>query len=126
MGFSSVDDFINKTTNLGQTWETGWNKALNAATNFAGNIWGCLFIDSGIPGPGVLSSGSNLSFQSLCEQSSGSIYNGGAVAPFSKYVLNASVTCAAAASAPVIFMLVDLLGYYPMTTVTTVRKSIYV
>ena len=54
------------------------------------------------------------------------MYTGGPVAPLTKHLLNAVAYSAGATSVPAVLMLVDLLGYYPMTTTTVVRKSIHV
>lgn len=123
MGFSSMDDFVNKVTNLNQFYRADWNKnALPTTTQVAGE-WYCLFMGSGNPSAGVFASGTNLSFQSLCDQLSGGIQHGGDVFPATKHILNASAFSAGATSMPAVLMLVDLLGYYPMTTVTTVGNQ---
>jgi hypothetical protein len=119
-GFSSLDDFINKNTVLGQFFRTDWNKLTHATTaQVAGEAY-CLFHSSGNPTTGVLNGGTNLSFQSLNEKSTGSILHNGVVGPtYNKHLFNASVFSAAATVNPAVMMLVDLLGYYPMSTVTT-------
>lgn len=47
------------------------------------------------------------------------IQHGGDVSPATKYLLNASIYSASATSAPAIFQLVDILGFVPVTTVTS-------
>ncbi len=47
------------------------------------------------------------------------IQHGGNVSTLVKYLLNASIFSAAATSAPAIFQLVDILAFFPISTVTT-------
>ena len=62
MGFTSMDDFVNKVTNLQQFNRTDWNKlALPALAQVAGE-WYCLMMGSGNPAIGVLSSRKQLVF----------------------------------------------------------------
>jgi hypothetical protein len=71
MGFSSMDDFVNKVTNLTQFYRADWNKnALPTTAQVAGE-WYCLFMGAGNPSAGVFASGTNLSFQCLTDQLSG-------------------------------------------------------
>jgi len=119
MGFTSLDDFLNEVTVNGKFSRQDWNKLTHAVGAHVAGEWACLFHSLGNPTAGVLSGATNLSFQSLCDQSTGAILSGGAVTPDTKHVLNASAFSAAATTMPAVFMLVDLLGYYPMTSVTT-------
>lgn len=119
MGFSSVDDLVNEATVNGKFLRVDHNKLTHAVGAHVAGEWACLFHSLGNPTAGVLSGATNLSFQSLCEESTGSIRHGGIVTPDTKHILNASAFSAAATTMPAVFMLVDLLGYYPMTTVTT-------
>lgn len=119
MGFTSQDDHINSTTVDGKFWRTDWNKLTHAVGAHVAGEWICLFHSQGNPTAGVLSGATNKSFQSLCDQSAGAILSNGAVTPDTKHILNVSAFSAAATSMPAIFMLVDLLGYYPLTSCTT-------
>lgn len=119
MGFSSHDDFLNKVTVNSQFWRTDWNKLTHAVGAQTAGEWHCLFHATGNPTVGVLNGGTNKSFQSLCEESAGAIRHNGIVAPATKHIINASSFSAAATSMPSVFMLVDLLGYYPDSTITT-------
>ena len=119
MGFSSMDDFLNEVTVNGKFIRTDWVKATHAVTVQAVSEWYQLFTSAGNPTNGVLSGGTNLSFQSLSDQSPGALLHGGNVAPDTKHILNASAFSASATTMPAVAMLVDLLGYYPMTSITT-------
>lgn len=118
MGFSSMDDFLNKVTVLGQFWRQDWNKLSNAAGVHVAGEWHAMFAGQGNPTVGLLTGGTNLSFQELTDQSAGAILNGGAVSPSTKHILNASAVSAAATTMPAVAQLVDLLGFYPVSTVT--------
>lgn len=119
MGFSSMDDFVNETTTNGKFLRVDWNKLTHATTAQVAGEWYVLAHSLGNPTSITLSGATNKSFQSLCEESTGAIRHGGIVTPDTKHIINASAFSAAATSMPAVFMLVDLLGYYPLTTVTT-------
>ena len=118
-GFSSLDDFINETTVNGKVLEVDFNKLTHAVTAQAAGEWYSLFHSLGNPTAGILNAGTNKSFQSLCEESAGAIRHGGSVSPDTKHLTFAQIMTAAATANPSSFVLVDLLGYYPLTTVTT-------
>ena len=63
--------------------------------------------------------GTNLAFHIAYDRTAGAIPNGGYVSPDTKHILNASAFSAAATTMPAIFMLVDMLGWYPVTSTTT-------
>jgi len=120
-GFNSLDNFINNLSALGNTWRTDWNKLTFGTTAHTAGMWYLLSQTGGNPAASsVLGSGTNLAFQQLLESSAtaAGIQHGGDVTDF-KVIVNASAFSAAATSMPAIFMLVDLLGFYPITTVTT-------
>lgn len=121
-GFSSLDDFINETTVNGKFLRTDWNKLALPTTAQAAGQWYDLACGAGNPGSDTAyGSGTNLAFQALTDASTTSpgIPHGGDVSPDTKHILNASAFSAAATSMPAVFMLVDRLGFYPITTVTT-------
>jgi len=121
MGFSSLDDFVSEVTASGKFWRADWNKLTHAVTTQAAGQWHALFHSTGNPGAGVLGGGTNKVFQTLDDKVAGAIQHGGDVDPDTKHLLNASAFSAAATSMPAVFMLVDLLGYIPLsgTAVTT-------
>jgi hypothetical protein len=119
VGFSSLDDFINEVTVNGKFQRTDWNKLALPTTNEALGLWYDYSTAPGNPGSDTAyGSGTNLSFQALNDRSTTSpgIPHGGDVSPDTKHVMNGSVFSAVAASAPAVFMLVDRIGYYPITT----------
>lgn len=119
-GITSLDDLINEMTVNGKFQRTDWNKLTHAVGTQAAGLWYALFHATGNPGAGVLGAvGTNLAFQGLCDRSAGAIYHGGDVSPDYKHVVNASAFSAAATTMPAVFMLVDILGYYPVTSTTT-------
>jgi hypothetical protein len=63
--------------------------------------------------------GTNLAWHAAHDRLAGSIFHGGDVAPDTKHILNMSAFSAAPTTMPAIFMLVDMLGWYPITTTTT-------
>lgn len=119
MGFSSLDDFLTETTVNGKFRRCDWNKLTHSVGVHVAGEWHCPFHSTGNPTTGILNGGTNLSFQTLDELSTGAIYHGGEVTPDTKHIINASAFSAAATTMPMVAMLVDLLGYYPMSTVTT-------
>lgn len=118
-GWTSLDDFIAKTTVDGYFFRTDWNKLTHPVGVQAAGEWHCLFHSAGNPTNGILNGGTNKSFQTLGDDSTGAISSGGRQIGFNKSLINASAFSAAATTMPAVFMLVDLLGYYPLSTVTT-------
>jgi hypothetical protein len=124
MGFSSLDDLINEMSN-GKLLRTDWNKlALPTTTQVAG-MWYDLACGAGNPGSdtdyGSGGAHTNKAFVALDDTSTTSpgIQHGGNVDPDTKHILNASAFSAAATSVPCTLMLIDRLGFYPITTTTT-------
>jgi len=60
-----------------------------------------------------------LAFHPCTDRTAGAIPHGGDVSTDTKHIMNASAFSAAATTMPAIFMLVDMLGWYPVTTTTT-------
>jgi len=121
-GFSSLDDFISETTVNGKFVRTDWNKNALPTTAQTAGMWYDLSCGAGNPGSDTAyGSGTNLAFQALDDTSTTSpgIPHGGNVSPDTKHIVNASAFSAAATTMPCVFMLVDRLGFYPITTVTT-------
>ena len=122
MGFSSLDDFITSTTTDGKFLRTDWNKNALPTTAQTAGLWYDLACGAGNPGSDTAyGTGTNLAFQALSDTSTTSpgIQHGGVVSTDTKHIVNASAFSAAATTMPCVFMLVDRLGFYPITTVTT-------
>ena len=118
-----MDDLVNQITTNGKFVRADWNKNTSATTAQTAGMWYSLFRGAGNPGAdAVLGTGTNLAFQSLSDATANAtgIPHGGDVGAGSgyKHILNASAFTAAATSCPTILMLVDLLGFYPITTCT--------
>lgn len=123
MGFSSQDDFINEVSTNGKFLRLDWNKSFLPTTAAVAGEWHCLARGAGNPGADALyNTGTNLTFQptSNSTTSSGSlILPGSATYPDTKHIINASAFSAAATTMPSILMLVDIIGFYRVTSVTT-------
>ena len=120
-GFTSLDDFINQATTNGKFWRTDWNKLTFGTTAHTAGMWYLLSQTGGNPAASsILGTGTNLAFQALTDATAtaAGIQHGGDVGGY-KQIINASAFSASATTMPAIFMLVDLLGFYPITTVTT-------
>jgi hypothetical protein len=119
-GFSSLDDLVSEMTVNGKFWRADWNKLTHAVGTQAAGTWYALPHSTGNPGAMTLGVvGTNLAFHVANDRTAGAIYHGGDVASDTKHIVNASAFSAAATTMPAIFMLVDLLGWYPISTTTT-------
>ena len=120
-GFNSQDDMINQISTNGKFYRADWQKSTFATTAQTAGMWYSLQRGGGNPSADtILGTGTNLAFQALSDAvaTAGGIRHGGDVGGF-KHLLNAAAQTAAATTAPCVLMLVDLLGFYPITTVTT-------
>lgn len=121
-GFSSDDQLLQAMT-AGQTWRADWSKNFNPTAVAVANEWHTLFRGNGNPSPdAIFDAGSNLTFQPVKDTttSAASIPHGGDVQPtYYKYLLNGSAVTAAATVAPATAVLIDVVGFYRVTTVTT-------
>lgn len=121
-GFSSMDDFINKISVNSKSVRIDWNKNFNPTAAAVAGEWHSMFRGGGNPGAdAILNTGTNLTFRQLTDTTTNAtgIRHGGNVSPDYKHILNASAFSAAATTAPAILLLVDLLGFYRKTSVTT-------
>jgi hypothetical protein len=125
-GFSSLDDFVSKVSQSGQFFRADWNKNMLPTTAAVAGEWSCLFRGAGNPGAdAIANTGSNLTWQQLKDSTTDAtgIQHGGNVSPAYKHLVNISAFTAAATTAPCILMLVDLLGFYRVTTTTTTSSQ---
>lgn len=119
-GFSSLDDLLNEMTVNGKFLRVDWNKLTHAVGAQAAGTWYALPHSTGNPGAMTLGAvGTNLAFHPAYDKTPGAIQNGGYVSPDTMHIVNASAFSSAATSMPAIFMLVDMIGWYPVTTTTT-------
>lgn len=125
-GFASRDQIIQAQTN-GQTWRADWSKNMNPSAAAVANEWHALFRGNGNPGPDtIFDAGSNLTFQAVKDTTSGAsaIPHGGAVQPtYNKFLLSGSAVSAAATAQPSVVTLIDVVGFYRVTTVTTTTEQ---
>lgn len=123
-GFTSQDDLINQISTNGKFFRADWQKSTFATTAHTAGLWYSLFRGGGNPAADtILGTGTNLAFQQLTDATAGAtgIPHGGDVGGGTgfKHLLNAAAQTAAATTAPAVLMLVDLLGFYNITSVTT-------
>ena len=124
-GFTSQDNMINALTVDGKGYRADWQKSSFATTAHTAGVWYSLFRGGGNPAADtILGTGTNLAFQALTDATANAtgIPHGGNVTDY-KVLLNAAAQTAAATVAPCVLMLVDLLGFYPITTTTTITAQ---
>ena len=121
-GFTSQNQIIQAQTS-GQTWRADWSKNMNPTAAAVANEWHTLFRGNGNPGPdAIFDAGTNLTFQAVKDTTTNaaSIPHGGNVQPtYYKYLINGSAVSAAATAQPTVVTLIDVVGFYRVTTVTT-------
>ena len=121
-GIASYDQIINAMSN-GQKWDASFGKNFNPTAAAVANEWHTLFRGAGNPGSdAIFDAGSNLTFQAVKDNttSAGALQHGGNVQPtYYKYLTSGHVVTAAATVAPCTVALIDVIGFYRVTTVTT-------
>lgn len=121
-GFQSQDNIINALSN-GQSFRYDFNKSMNPTTAAIAGEFHMTARGNGNPGPDALfDTGANLTFIGVEDDttSASSIPHGGDVQPtYYKSLANLSAFTAAATTAPCVGILLDVIGYYRVTTVTT-------
>lgn len=121
-GFSSSDAIVNALT-AGQTFKTNWTKQFNPTTAAVAGECHMLTRGNGNPGADALfDTGSNLTFQGVTDltTSAASLRHGGDVQPtYYKSLAAASAVTSAATTVPGWLVLVDVVGFYRKTSVTT-------
>lgn len=125
-GFSSMDDLINETTTNGKSLRVDWNKNFLPTTAAVAGEWFHLARGNGNPPPDSLyNTGTNLTFQPVSDTTANStgIRHGGNVSPDYKHLMAASAFSAAATTMPSVAMLIDLIGFYRVTTTTTITSQ---
>jgi len=121
-----MDDFISEVSQNGKFFRSDWNKNFLPTTAAVAGEWHCLARGAGNPGAdSIFNAGTNLTWQQVSDTTTNaaSIQHGGNVSPDYKSIINASAFTAAATTAPCIMMLVDLLGFYRVTSVTTTTSQ---
>lgn len=124
-GFTSLDNRLNSMSALGKRFQTKMSKQFNPTAAAVANEWHTFFRGGGNPSAdAIFDAGTNLLFQSLTDQtaSAGSLYHGGDVgANGDDYKILETVVAQTAAATVVPFwiQLIDVLGFFRVTTVTT-------
>jgi len=121
-GFSSSDAIVNALTQ-GQTFKTNWTKQFNPTTAAVAGEVHTLFRGAGNPGSDALfNTGSTLVFQPVKDTttSAASMQHGGNVQPtYYKSLAAASAVTSAATTVPGWLVLVDVVGFYRKTPITS-------
>jgi len=121
-GFASNDQII-EALSLGQKWDASWAKNTAPTTVAVANEWATLFRGAGNPPADALyNTGTNLLFQAVKDNTANAatIQHGGNVQPsYYKHLLSGHAVTAAATVAPCTLALVDVIGFYRVTSVTT-------
>lgn len=121
-GIASRDQLIQALAN-GQQWKQPWGKNFNPTAAAVANEFHTLFRGGGNPGAdAIFDAGTNLLFQAVKDNTTnaGAMQHGGNVQPsMYKYLLGLTGVSAAATVVPGILKLIDVIGFYRVTTVTT-------
>lgn len=121
-GIASNDQLIAAIAN-GQTFRANWGKAFNPTAAAVANEWHTLFRGAGNPpADAIFNAGTALTFQAVKDNttSAGAMQHGGNVqTTYYKYLLSGSAVSAAATVVPGTLALVDVIGFYRLTAVTT-------
>jgi hypothetical protein len=123
-GFSSEDNYLNAVTTNGQIYKSFFSKQFNPTTAAAAGEWHTTMRGGGTPpADAIFNTGTNLTWvpTNLTTTNNTGIYSGGDVGASGmyKYLVAGSFGSAAATTAPATGWLVDVLGYYRVTSVTT-------
>lgn len=128
-GFTSKDDEINQMSANGKVWRQQFSKQFNPTAAAVAQEWHTLFRGGGFPqADAIFDTGTNLVFQSLCDQTTnaGCLYHGGNIGAdgdgFKTLTAGYAVT-AASTVVPNTMMLIDVLAWIRVTTVTTITAQ---
>ena len=128
-GFSSLDDFVSQISDSGNFRRVDWNKNFLPTTAATAGEWHCLARGAGNPtADSLYNTGTNLLFQSVFDTTStaGTIQHGGNIGSDGagyKHIINASAFSAASTTMPAVLMLVDMLAFHRVTSVTTATSQ---
>lgn len=126
-GFSSTDQIVSAMTS-GQSLRKDWAKNFvgTASATAVANEWHFMGKGGGNPPADALfDTGSALTFQPVSDTTANasSILHGGNVSPKYKHIISASAVSAAATVVPCTLALIDVIGYYRVTAVTTATEQ---
>ena len=122
-GFASNDQIINALS-LGQKFDASFGKNFNPTAAAVANEWHMMARGAGNPAAdAIFDAGANLTFQAVEDTtaSAGCLQHGGNVqaSGFSKFLLSGHVVSAAATVVPCTVSVLDVIGFYRVTSVTT-------
>lgn len=122
-GFASNDQIINALS-LGQKFDTSFGKNFNPTAAAVANEWHMMARGAGNPAAdAIFDAGANLTFQPVEDSTTnaGALQHGGNVQASNmyKYLLSGHVVTAAATVVPATVAILDVIGFYRVTTVTT-------
>lgn len=124
-GFTSKDNEIDNMSAQGKVFQNLYSKQFNPTAAAVANEWHTLFRGGGYPqADAIFDTGTNLQFQSLCDQTTnaGCMQHGGNVGAAGDgfKVLTAGMAVTAAATVvPATLVLIDVLAWIRVTSVTT-------
>lgn len=126
-GFASNDQIINALS-LGQKWDTSFGKNFNPTAAAVANEWHMMARGAGNPAADALfDTGANLTFIPVedATANAGALQHGGNVqaSGFYKFLLSGHIVSAAATVVPCTVALLDVIGYYRVTSVTTITAQ---
>lgn len=111
-GFTSQDDLTAEMSTAGKRLICPYNKTPTTAPVAAN--WYHLWPVGGQPGAGQVYTGTSLDFQQTIDTTAGALYSGGNKLPDYKDLVYINGQASAGATPPFL-MLVDQVGYYPLT-----------
>lgn len=119
MGFTSDDDLLNQATVNGKIVERDGSKLISPAHTAGG--WNCLAPMGGYPNASTFPAAADLVWNNTTESDGDGttilgMQHGGDVESATKHLAKIGAMCVAAAGAPWVLHLVDLLGYYRLAT----------
>lgn len=122
-GFASNDQIINALSN-GQRFDASFSKNFNPTAAAVANEWHTLFRGAGNPAAdAIFNAGTALTFQPVEDNTTnaGTLQHGGNVqaSSFYKYLLSGHCVTAAATVVPATVAILDVIGFYRVTAVTT-------
>lgn len=126
-GFTSFDQII-AANSAGQTFKATWGKNFNPTAAAVANEYHTLFRGAGNPGAdAIFNAGSTLVFQGVRDNTTnaGCIQHGGDVqaSGYYKYLQSGAAQTAAATTVPGIIKLVDVIGFYRKTPITSTAND---
>jgi len=126
-GFASNDQIINALS-LGQKWDTSFGKNFNPTAAAVANEWHMMARGAGNPAAdAIFDAGANLTFIPVEDSTAnaGTLQHGGNVqaSGFYKFLLSGHIVSAAATVVPCTVALLDVIGYYRVTSVTTITAQ---